>query len=484
MNYWVPLFITRDQIGDSLNRLLTDAQQNGTLQCLSEDPPGRGEPRWLGRAPIQLDFDDRGPLLFCNRPRQLFDHLAVVPNPTLAISDLSGAQRNRCHGKVFEFQGHFLEITRFNAHEDMGPPHDTLAHHLLQLTLTHRAPGAQPGSRPIQTEGVGKHPLFYDPLLFGGDADSVINLLNRMEGAQAPDDLVMLPPMRCEYEDTWFAPRYRRLRRAMDKVFLKTGPSLAVALWRLADRPAWRDLLLDGARLGHRRNTKLSEAVLFLPEQAAELPGAAWRRRLLKDPDAMPGDPAARLLWCRLADDIRGAVDAVVPAAGKGNWSDQAPRGYRNQGQRETGTFQKYRALADAWRDPDNTLSQAVLHPAAGPAGQPPDHDLADLLFLRRLWQTGDPDDETRRNLLLALLPAMLKRNFTLMDHLDEQAATWHWFIDYQPGEARVRYRDPCAVDLSFYQLLFPRGTCFQPGGTARLDAEPARLDQIHFTLG
>jgi hypothetical protein len=476
--------------------LLLQEPPNRALETLLRDLGLLASLPLAGRVPpAGLGFRDGVPALEVRSADDLFD-LIADRGEVHALSLVPLPDLQRLHGVTFMHAARHVQVI----HEPDCPPGAIWAgaysHRLVTLRRAGVAPQADLRQRGLLAETAAPEcpALLVDPLVIPLDERRPaalfgdLSLLESVNAVFLPPTLLAAPP------DSYFAATRQRLRHTLARHCsldqARPDEPAAVTLARRTDHPLLRDILFDGGGLhlfaGPRGQTRL--ALHFAAP--GDNPGAAFRVRMFREPDSMPGPAWAGHLARTLRDDLVGLAPGGLDVqwdAPPLTWTTAPGRSFdRDTWRPPHGAWPLLCRLRDALRSADAAaFDELVLWPARARDGCNDDHDLAERLFLAHLWRCPwsaeadlDGSGGPWRQAFLDLLERELAGAGETVEERVRRRARGGWpRIDGGSGVS-VRFASRRPETVLEWRLLLPLGAVLRLGGTLVLNDPASRLDR------
>jgi hypothetical protein len=469
-------------------------------------------------------------------PAKIFDASAASDRGRLAFALSEVGDLQRLHEKKFRHRGNWFQITWEGNNSDttLGPYFRRFVR--IRFFSDQPLDGARitPGT---ETECVRRDPtaeelerggLILDPgrVTFSPDQTTIAGapfVPYWLQDAGAPlreSSAVLLPPTRGQDQgriipdegDAWSAsvPRESYFSKAAGTMRLDLAKVLGiesptaheaamVSLWRVTNDPLVRDVLFEGGAVELvASNGEPTRWRIRVAGRDREI--GRYRHAIFVTPRDYGGKEWAAkfgpVVATRIAADSSLIAPNGLPPMAADNvlqWSRTRARSYQARDAPPEGFWQVFVEIENRIRQGGSSAGEfhKLITEPSGPVSAenaPPDHDLAELLFMKEVWRCPWADDlptEWRRA-LEEILPDLTGAS---MRSLDASVGTW---ADAR-ASANVRSTGPEAVGHSFtveaqavktWRLIAPLGTVFREDRTIVLnDAVRGRLDR-GFVLG
>lgn len=420
------------------------------------------------------------------------------PEGATAMCFASSDQMKSAHRALFWFHNCQYPVQWCGARMDQSA--DPYARRLLEIGEGKTAVSVDLQERQISNSArLGRHRLIVEPLeLYLRDDQAALC------GSGEYRDVWFLPPVRTEdnpsRRESYFSADRLNLRAALRELAGTTDPKphepAAIAIQRMVDDPALRDLFLDGASLliagGNDEPTRV-ELQVFSAPSAGEL--INWRSAValaLPDFREWVGD-----LVQSLHGDIRLALGGgfVRVANSAVNWSTAESEAYSLNF--ESQLNRAYTALAGFWHSVKaleeelasadhqaaHSLREHVLRDSCSLDGYMHSHAID--LFSKHCWRCPmESPTEFISGWRYAMVDLHNVHSAQFSDLLIQLAETQGHLIVESAGRLHVKYAGrPTESQLWHWKMLYPLGTIFGPRTLCLNSGERSRLNH-RFVLG
>jgi hypothetical protein len=474
----------------------------------------------LRRPVVGLGLVDGRPTLSATSRTQLQDlvNTARDDGPVAAFSVLPTTDLRQLHEQVFVVNGQALRVT---CDLCTAPLFAADPYFRRFVRLSYVGPQALD---PRGTAVLGEEPdvpddarLFVKPVPYALQAEQAELLARRLvrDGyVRDGTEYLLLPPVMDAGgpppSDSYFTAERIGLREALARLpQLQPRPdqAAAVILWRIANDPALRDVLIDGAGLlvggspGARTHFRLA-----VPDVEEQL--AAYRRAMLLG-DTWPGRPYwAEAVSSRLRADVaelgcrfRTQADAAGPTTfadlpsgalplsverltvATGGARVPALRPFRPAQFPPTGSWQWFDAVAarlPAGELRDRYLAEVSI-PGRARSGWAPDHDRTEAAFENECWGWFGPPggQEAWRAVMVEVVRWVAAGGAVPVERRVAPSADTSPRLIATEGGWRLTHRpDASDLDRARWRLVLPPGSILEPGGAVVLDDPTGGLDR------
>jgi hypothetical protein len=450
------------------------------------------------RPAVGLEMRDGEAILASPDPDAFFD--LVFENKLVdAFATAPLGQLRDLHKRLFFHRARFIQVE--HREHELGGASEPHARRLLRITY---AESALQGDFDTQRTRVERRParevpfpLLVNPLAFEIEDRHLSRLFGAHALALRGINGFFLPPSRPVDPESYFSDGRIELREAIQSYSSlqrhRPDEPTAISLWRLTNDPAVRDILIEGGWLDFiGEEARPTRARLHVMGLDSADPIQAYRARTIFHPEQAPGASWARAAASALARDLTELLPLgvdVLPAHGKPVSTTVSTTRSYEPSNLEQGSWQRLELLKDELVEKRHRQSfdENVLWPSRSRGSAPPDHDLAERLFLANYWRVPWTANTDRGPWRYALLD-LLRWELGGIDHAPRERVQswsdegWPWIEEAVSDKMLVVVHRPLPLmseeDLQIWRLLLPVGAVLKPGGTIRLDDVSSRLDR------
>ncbi len=470
---------------DELEFLLTDLGLYARLD-LTERPPAsirmRGDEAILSSEDPDYFFE------------HVFEHKSVPAFCTAPVEEL-----RQMDSKVFFHRARYV---RLHCNPDRVPT-DREPYYRRWVRFEYMTSALQGDfdtslTRVEKSKDADGHVLFLNPVPIDITEDRVHRLFGDHARALGGINGLFLPPTRRDLEGTYFEDDLVRMRdliaRRLKLESSILGEPTALVLWRLEHDPFLRDFLLEGGLLDF--SCAESQPTFLLLEVSRETGGdpvAAYRALFALEPAQVPGPSWASKVATALAGDLRSLEDSGVDVRARRRPAEAgmmlpAERGYQASALPE-GSWQRFYEYEKGIHGKDDRIKfhERVLWPSRARGSTPPDHDLAERLFIANYWRSPWSPSRDRGAWRYAMLDLLRWELVGLKATPSARVESWGVMEEGWPWIEKgssdtmplvVHRPDMDRDELRQWRLLLPVGSVLKEGGTIRLNDVLSRLNR------